>query len=306
MSIDHINLRKIDLNLLLAFDALMESRSVSAAATRLSIGQPAMSHALRRLRDHFGDPIFVRAGGRLAPTERALALWKPVRRALEDLQDGLRDAESFDPRRQQRTFTISISDYLATLLAPMLVRHARDNAPGITYRVESYGRTDRLSALAEDRIDVIIGVADRPDWAVSEPLFEDDFKTLYDPDRWRRPPTDLDAFCAAPHALASLAPSFHGWVDDALARLNRKRRVLFSAARFADAASCVKGSDLLVTLPTTAAKQYAASFQLAMVAPPVDWRDMQIKLFRRARSVGAADSEWLAATIRKLSAEAFS
>ncbi len=305
MSIDHINLRKIDLNLLLAFDALMESRSVSAAAATLNIGQPAMSHALRRLREHFGDPIFVRATGGLTPTEKALALWKPVRRALEDLQDGLKDAEKFDPKRESRTFTISISDYLAALLVPKLVQHARKQAPGIGYRIESLGRADGLAALSENRIDVFIGVAETPVWAISERLFADDFVTLYDPAIWNHPPTGLDSFCNAPHALASLVPSFSGWVDNALETLNRKRHVVFSAARFADAAICVKGSELLLTLPTTAAKQYAENLKLAIMSPPVEPRGLEIKLFRRGRSEGAADSEWLAATIRTLSAETF-
>ncbi|MEL7117611.1 MAG: LysR family transcriptional regulator, partial [Pseudomonadota bacterium] len=107
MSIDHNNLRRLDLNLLLAFDALMRTESVSSAADRLSLGQPAMSHSLRRLRDLFGDALLMREGGRLRPTDRGLALWAPVREALEGLETGLDMARAFDPAASTRVFRIS-------------------------------------------------------------------------------------------------------------------------------------------------------------------------------------------------------
>lgn len=305
MSIDHIHLRRFDLNLLLAFDALMESCSVSKAAARLSIGQSAMSHALRRLRDLFGDPILVREAGGFVPTDKALALWQPVRRALEDLEQGLTHAQSFDPAREYRIFSISIPDYVAALFGPELVRHARKHAPSIAYRIESLGRSEGFVALAEGRIDAMIGVADPPMWTISERLFSDGFSTLYDHKRWQRPPSDLEAFCRAPHALASQTLSFEGWVDEALTRLNRRRHVVFSAARFADAAACVQGSDLLLTLPTAAAQSYAGLFELSIVQAPLELREFDVLLFRRARSKGAPDSEWLAATLRAVSAHAF-
>ncbi|MEM1050079.1 MAG: LysR substrate-binding domain-containing protein [Pseudomonadota bacterium] len=301
MSIDHINLRKHDLNLLLAFDALMEDRSVSKAAARLSLGQSAMSHALKRLRDLFGDDILVRGPGGLVPTDRALALWHPLRRALFDLEEGLAGAAIFDPGRQHRVFRLSVPDYVAALLAPHLVTDARERAPHVAYRIESATRADALAALEDGQIDALIAVARAPDWAVSEILFTDGFSTLYDPAAWTVPPSDLDAFCDAPHVLASQPNSFEGWVDEALAETGRRRTVVLSAARFSDAAACVAGGPVLLTLPSRAARYFACRTGLAVVAPPLPDRQVAIRLLRRKRALGAPDSEWLAETLRTVS-----
>ncbi len=301
MSIDHINLRKYDLNLLLAFDALMEDRSVSKAALRLSLGQSAMSHALKRLRDLFGDDILVRGPGGLVPTDRALALWQPLRRALSDLEEGLAGAATFDPRRQHRVFRLSVPDYVAALLAPHLVSDARVRAPQVVYRIESASRADALATLEDGQIDALIAVARAPDWAVSEILFTDGFSTLYDPAVWTAPPSDLDTFCDAPHALASQPNSFEGWVDEALAETGRRRSVVLSAARFADAAACVAGGPVLLTLPSRAARFFASRTGLAVVSPPLPDRRVAIRLLRRKRALGAPESEWLAETLRTVS-----
>lgn len=301
MSIDHIHLRKHDLNLLLAFDALMDERNVSKAAHRLSLGQSAMSHALKRLRDLFGDDILVRGPGGLVPTDRALSLWQPIRRALSDLEEGLARAATFDPRHQHRVFTLSVPDYVAALLAPHLVNDARDRAPRVAYRIESGSRADALAALEDGQIDALIAVARPPDWATGEILFTDGFSTLYDPSAWDTPPEDVDAFCKAPHALASQPNSFEGWVDEALHEIGRQRTVVLSAARFADAAACVEGGPVLLTLPSRAARYFASRTGLAVLAPPLPDRRVAVRLLRRKRALGAPDSEWLAETLRTVS-----
>ncbi len=297
MSIDHINLRRLDLNLLLAFDALMRTQSVSTAADLLSLGQPAMSHSLRRLRDLFGDELLRREGGRLKPTDRGLALWAPVRDALEGLETGLDMAQNFDPATADRIFRLSLPDYLAKLILPRLLCFTTD-APGLRFRIESLDRELGQVALLEGRLDAFVGVMPPTEWIDETQIFEDDFVTLFDPSCWTAKPDNLDAYCAAPHLLTSQADSFSGWVDSELAALGRARRVIASVARFGDAIACVAGTDNLVTLPRHAAQAALGQSGLDWCAPPLGPRRFTINLYRRCRSVGAPASDWLSARLQ--------
>lgn len=297
MGIDHNNLRRLDLNLLLAFDALMRTRSVSFAAERLSVGQPAMSHSLRRLRDLFGDDLLQREGGTLRPTDMGLALWAPVRDALEGLETGLDLARRFDPADATRVFRLSMPDYVAATVLPGLLAAAK-NAAGLQFRIESLDRGPGLAALTEGRLDAYVGVMPASDLIAETPLLEDDFSTLYDPAEWRDAPADLESFCAAPHLLVSQADSFEGWVDESLARQGRSRRVVASVARFGDAIACIEGTRNLLTLPRRAARYAAQASRLGLCAPSVGQRRFTISLYRRKRSVGAPASDWLADSLR--------
>ncbi|MDJ0993339.1 MAG: LysR family transcriptional regulator [Dinoroseobacter sp.] len=297
MSINHNNLRRLDLNLLLAFDALMRTESVSSAAECLSLGQPAMSHNLRRLRDLFGDELLTREGGRLRPTDRGLALWAPVREALEGLETGLGMARGFNPNAAERVFRISLPDYLAASVLSYLTAKSAD-APGVKFRIESLDRDPGRDALIAGQLDAYVGVMPSTDLLVAEPLFEDDFVTLYDPDHWSSPPDTLDPFCAAQHLLVAQIDSFEGWVDVSLADQDRSRQVVASVARFGDAVATLSGTPMLTTLPRKAAANAGSVHGLAWCAPAVGARSFSVNLYRRRRAIGAPASEWLAARIR--------
>ncbi|WP_234837272.1 helix-turn-helix domain-containing protein [Sinorhizobium meliloti] len=129
--IDHFNLRSFDLNLLVAFDAMMEEMSVTRAAQRLKIQQPAMSHNISTLRTLFQDELFIRVGQVMKPTARALNLSGPVRQALRQAQAAVLMADVFDPATEQRTFRLGLSSEVELLLLPDLTARLRDIAPGI-------------------------------------------------------------------------------------------------------------------------------------------------------------------------------
>lgn len=297
MTIDHINLRRMDLNLLLAFDALMYAQNVSDAANRLSVGQPAMSHSLRRLRDLFGDELLVRESGRLQPTDRGLALWKPVREALEGLETGLDMARGFDPTTSERLFRLSLPDYLATSVLSHLTAQTA-GAPGLRFRIETFTRDDGRDALTSGQLDAYVGVMPSSERLMEEPLFHDDFVTVFDPDCWPDPPDTLDAFCVASHLLVAQSNSFEGWVDDALAERGLARQVVASVARFGDAIGTVKGTSMLTTVPRRAVGHLGTLYHLHSCAPAVGAQDFAINLYRRRRAIGAPGSEWLAAQLR--------
>ena len=132
---DRSRLNRTDLNLLVAFDALMSELSVTRAAERLSIGQPAMSASLGRLRKLFDDPLLVREGGALVPTSTALSLLEPIREALSLVDSALGTRHSFDPATAERMFTIIASDYLVLVMLQDLFADLAESAPGIRLNI---------------------------------------------------------------------------------------------------------------------------------------------------------------------------
>jgi LysR family transcriptional regulator, mexEF-oprN operon transcriptional activator len=142
MNIDQGNLAKLDLNLLVALDALITERSVTRAATRLSIGQSAMSHNLARLRAVFGDDLFTRTADGMRPTPRAMALADPLRMVLAQIQGSLLGRQTFDPATSERTFRIGLSDSLEVALVPKLMAHFRQRAPQCRLQHRSTDRFD--------------------------------------------------------------------------------------------------------------------------------------------------------------------
>lgn len=151
MAIDHINLSRLDLNLLVALDALLAERSVTRAAARVGLGQSAMSHNLARLRALFGDELLTRAPEGMRPTPRALALFDPVRVALSQIQALVSRDEAFDPRTAERTFRVGLPDSVEVLAVPALLAHLCEAAPGIHLRLHTVDPSRLLDDLDADR-----------------------------------------------------------------------------------------------------------------------------------------------------------
>ena len=134
-----MNLNRLDLNLLIAFDALMTELSVSKAANKLFIGQSAMSHSLNRLRQTFDDPILVRTTGGMKPTARAKELIEPIRKALLEIEVAVGTPQTFEPKIAQQGFVIAASDYGELILLPSLLKRVRELAPGVKIQVRRPG-----------------------------------------------------------------------------------------------------------------------------------------------------------------------
>lgn len=242
-------LNGVDLNLLVVLDALLAERHVTRAAVRLNKTQPAVSHALARLRALFDDPILVRRGGRLEPTPRAQDLAAPLRDALSVL-GGLVDERVFRPETANRDFRLSMSDYMADVLLPGLVPRIVQAAPGAALALVSLGRDDALASLRKGEIDVAIGVYPdaeaRADDLRTSPLFDDAFVCLADAAAGS--PDSLEAYLARPHIAVSASPEDHGEVDAALAARGLKRRVAITLPHWSVAPRLLRGSDLILTV----------------------------------------------------------
>ena len=151
-SIDHANLSRLDLNLLVAFDALLTERSVTLAAARVGLGQSAMSHNLGRLRVLFGDELLTRGAEGMRPTPRALALADPVRVTLAQIQASVLQREAFDPSTAERTFRVGLADSIEVAVIPGLLARLRSVAPSVSLRLRSINRLSILEELDTGRM----------------------------------------------------------------------------------------------------------------------------------------------------------
>ncbi len=244
------NIAASDLNLLLVLEALLDERHVSRAALRLNRSQPAVSHALARLRDIFSDPLLVRGRDGLQPTARALQLAEPLSEALA-LVRSMTDQPDFEIGRTERLFRLSLSDYGAAILLPALVKRLRQSAPLVDLSIVSYGRDRALAALTDGEIDLAIGVYPTLRQQSyrdlrSAPLFEESFACLIDGSHQKESP-DLRSYLSRPHIQISVALQDNSEIDAALSRLGHKRRIAIQIPHWSTAPDLVRGTDLILT-----------------------------------------------------------
>ena len=246
------NLPRVDLNLLVVFDAVAATGSVTAAASRLALSQPAVSHALGRLRRTVGDVLFIRSRDRLVPTARAERMIAPVR-ALLDTAKSVLSEETFSPADGQRVFRIAASDYSILTVLPALVATLRRLAPRMTLDVAPIG--------AGTLHDLETGALDAAFWGLSPPpspyearlLFHDRFMGFLNR---RHPLADkiptglgIDDYLAYPHATARFRASEASPVNTSLAELGAARTIALSSPSFMSSITAVAATDLIATLP---------------------------------------------------------
>jgi LysR family transcriptional regulator, nod-box dependent transcriptional activator len=266
------DLRKVDLNLLVDLDALLDTRNVSDAARRLNRSQSTVSGSLARLRKVFDDPLLVRNGRALARTARADALAGPVREILGNVTDVLASPEAFDPATAHRTFSISASDYAAAVLLAPMQRTLSAEAPNVTINVR-LRTSDVRGLLREDQVDIAI----EPREAIAENnlphemLFRDRWVCMADASvgRIAGGAFDVDLFLALPHILYSVGPDMQQTIADRhLADLGLRRRVEVTVESFLLVPMLVRGTDL-VSLVLERSTRLHSMEGLALLEPPV-------------------------------------
>lgn len=294
-------LRRLDLTLLLVFLGLLRHRKGAAVADELGLTQSAVSQALRRLRDIFGDALFLRRPHGMEPTATALALEAPVARAVEALRGALGVARRFDPATAQGTLRIAALDAEQAVLIPALAADLRGQAPGLRLSVLPLGRSEAVAALAEGRVDLALGFLwERPDWISGAGLYDEGFLVAGRPAALAgAPQIGLDAYCAADHVLVSPAGDLRGIVDQRLEDLGRSRRVVLGLPSFLPALAAVAVSGALVTLPARLARAFAPGFGLVTAEPPIEIRRFTVSVFWHRRDDGAPQRVWLTERIRR-------
>lgn len=264
------DLRRIDLNLLVILDALLGEQHVTRAAERLHLSQPAVSHALARLRDLLGDPLLVRAGSGLVPTARALELAAPLAETLAQVQS-LLAPNTFDPASARRTFRLAMSDYGAAIILPRLIRTLRGEAPGIDLQISHASREGMVEGLLNGDIDLAAGVLpELPGELRSTPLFEERYVCLLD--RQSLPAggvLDLPTYLSRPHVLLEMRGSGTPEIERTLTALRERRRVAISLPHWSVAQRFISGTDLILTVASRALNEVDDK-SLIVVPPPFE------------------------------------
>ncbi len=298
-----MDLRGIDLNLLVAFDALMAERSVTRAGARIGRTQPAMSAALSRLRGLLGDELFVRSPSGLQPTPRALDLAEPLGRALADIQRTLDFTQAFEPGSSAATFTLGLSEHPSYVLLPRVVERLRDVAPAVTLRVRSFtARDDAIAMLDAGEVDLVVGVPASTQLGriLARPLFEQFVCVVRRGHSAASAPLDLAAFLALSHLLVSPENERFGYVDAALAKLGRKRRLALTLPQMYAAPALVSRSDLVATLMAGVIDASGHANELLVLHPPLNLDRVPFVLSWHRRNDAHPAQRWLRDLIASL------
>jgi DNA-binding transcriptional LysR family regulator len=271
---NHFDLRRIDLNLLVTFDALMTTRSVTRAAERLGLGQPAVSHALARLRELTGDSLFVASRRGLVPTGRALGLAAWVRSVLEEAQQKLIEPMQFDSRRWAATVRLAMTPMMDMALMPRLLRHLARHAPHVRVSVQAAAVwRDVVERLDANEVDLYLGFAgDVKSWHRRRTLWEENVLALFSPRRLKlKTPMTLNDYLSCAHVLVTQRGGvMERQVDDALARIGKERRIVMSTPHFLVVPHLLQEAPLIATLHGRAAKWLAKAFKLMATALPLE------------------------------------
>ncbi len=312
------NFRTLDLNLLRVFDEVMAERSLTRAARNLALTQPAVSNALRRLRETLGDELVQRSGQGMAPTPRARAIWPAVREALQQLQQSLIPNE-FSAATATNTFVLAMADATAAELMPGLIEILEQEAPGVSMRVLPLTTRDPRRLLAEEICDLAVGyfpavLADLTAHSQSGEPLPFAHQRLYDGEyvcvmRKNHPlagaPITLDQFCAARHMLVSFSGRPFGFVDESLASHGRKRQVVLTVNQFFTAGRVVANSNLLTVLPRHFVRVTGMADQLSLCPLPFDVSPVHVDAVWHRRSQLRGAHDWLRQSVLRVANKVF-
>ena len=288
-----LNFRTLDLNLLRVFDAVMSEGSLTRAAETLAMTQPAVSHAVKRLRESLGEDLFVRSAFGMRPTPRAQQLWPQVRESLVALRQALAP-DDFDPTRDPVHFRLAMADATAVLLSPGLVESIERIAAVVTMRMLPLTTRDPRRLLEAGEIDLAVGYFPEAVTAIVSAGADSPLRNtrLYVTRyvcamRQGHPladrPLTLDDYCAAHHLLVSFSGRPHGLVDHALAAHGRHRRIVMTVNQFFTAGRVVTQSDLLTVLPESLLDATGYGRDLVLRELPVELAPVHVEMLWHRR-----------------------
>ena len=275
------DLRNFDLNLLVAFDLLMQEQNVSRAAERMFVSQSAMSHILQRLRQQMDDPLLVKTPSGMKPTNRAQALIGPVKAVLRDVRRLISAREEFDPAKSVRRFVIAATDYMDLLVIPALVERIARNAPGVDIHVKRSEAPFPERELEYNDLDVVLGfevILKPPGHLVVEKLFDDRMTCLVS---LNHPVNSgdhltLDKYVSMKHMLISREGTRIGVIDEWLAKKGLKRRVALIVPHFLSAPFIVAKTDMVLSLPERIATQFVGLAPVKILPLRMDFPDYRL------------------------------
>jgi DNA-binding transcriptional LysR family regulator len=301
-----MDISAIDLNLLVAFEALYLERSVTGAAQRIHIGQPAMSAALGRLRSLFADDLFIRVGREMKPTAKADAIAPQLLDALKIIRATLVELQPFNPDSAQKVFTIATSDYLANSLLPRILEILKTQAPQINLRLVTVEKESFVDLIENGEIEIAIGTfTNLPTYILQKKLFFEHFVGIC---RLGHPAihngtVSLDQFVAFPHALFTLRRDATGTIDESLAERGLQRRIALTVPYWFVLPRVIAASDLIAAIPSCLQNHFTHHYSLQSFEIPLKLSSWHISMVWSKLKDRDSANLWLRQTIQQISQE---
>lgn len=294
------DLNRVDLNLLIVLLVLHREGSVSRAASKLHLGQPAVSGALLRLREIFNDPLFVRTAKGMAPTPRAQALVMALLPVMEQMQAVIFQAPVFSPEQDQHTFRLGMSDWVERWLMPGVMADIARTAPGIRLQVTASDPFQDGEQVQQDKVDVAISVVEQvPAGVVREMVTRMDFCTVWHPLQLSlKSPLDLDAYGETDHLLVSYRGASSSPIDQLLADCGRKREVRYVTPNFSSLPLLLKQIPALATVPQGLAAGWKSDYGLQFADVPLKVPSFTLSLLWNKRRDNDPALCWLLEKLR--------
>ncbi|MEG4342045.1 LysR family transcriptional regulator [Microcoleus sp. A003_D6] len=270
-----INLSQLDLNLLVVLYALLQERNVTNAGEKIGLSQSATSHALKRLRQVFNDPLLVRSNKGMLLTPCGIELLEPLEKILLDIEQ-LIQPTVFEPKTAQGTIHLAVSDYATVLILPMVLKEISQQAPQLNIECHHW-RSETLDLLRDGAIDLGFGAPNLPETEEfkSQKLFVEDYACVLRADHpIAQTGLTVESYVALPHGFITpanpiLSPT-KTHVDNVLSNLGVKRRVMLKLPHFLSVPTIVQQTDLIFTSPRRIAMLFAQHTNIAVIEPPIE------------------------------------
>lgn len=293
-----MDIRKLDLNLLVVLEAIHAEGSLTRAAQRLHLSQPALSHALARLREALDDPLFLRQGNRMVPTPRTQRLMGPLHEALGLIGEAVQEGARFDPATSRQEFRLGLRDVFEATTLPALLGQVAREAPGVRLASVRADRRELEADLADGRLDIALDVLLplAPDGDIRrEPLSHDRLMVVARRGHpaVKRGRISLEAYLAAGHLLVSSRRRGPGFEDQELARLGHERQVVLRCQHYFAACRVVESTDHLLTMPAQYAALANAGLANVLLEMPVELPPMDVYLYWHESRENDPANRWL-------------
>lgn len=294
-----MNLRSLDLNLLVVFDAVMAARSVTIAASRLNMTQPSMSHALRRLRDALKDELFLRTPDGMVPTPKAERLAEPIREALAKMREALEDKTVFIPSEAEQRFVIVMNNRAALTLAPPLASSVAAQAPGILLDIRPSGTRNVFDQLDRGDVHLAIGGLINQSGRFKELiLLEDRYVAVVRKNHRlaHQSSFSMAEFAALPHLVLSSTGEENEFVDEAMSKHGLERRVILHTPLLA-ASATLQRSDMIAVMSERAAETFAKTADIELLQLPFNSPVLRTTMLWHRRFDVDPGHQWLRNTV---------
>jgi DNA-binding transcriptional LysR family regulator len=291
-----------DLNLLRVFLAIWDLRSLTAAGDRLGLTQPAVSHALRRLRNLFEDPLFVRTPAGMVPTDAAYRLYPPLAQALSIINDAVQQHAKFDPATARRVFRISMSDMSEFFFLPPLIALLDRDARGVRIEAANIPVESVSAAMRAGEIDLALGYVPGLDaGCVSQTLFLDEHVCVLRANHpLRKTKPDREDLAALRYVYASTNATGHRMVEQWLDEMNFKRDVVLRLPHFVVAPEIVMNTDLAVIFPKSIARRFNRGKAFRVLPLPFALPPIEIQVHSHTQFAADPGIAWLRGVIHDM------